>query len=72
MLESCKLTEFGLCVKTELLKRGKTQRWLENKVSEETGLFLDSSYIYKVLTGKRSAPKIVSAICTILDISNPS
>lgn len=68
MLDSCKLTEFGLCVKTELLKRGKTQKWLEEMVSERTGLFMDSSYTYKILTGGRSAPKIVDAICDILDI----
>ena len=70
MLESSKLTEFGLCVKTELLKRGKTQKWLEEKVSARTGLFMDSSYTYKILTGERSAPKIVTAICDILEISH--
>lgn len=72
MLESCKLTAFGLCVKTELLKRGKTQRWLEAKVSEQTGLFMDSSYTYKILTGERSAPKIINAICDILGIAPPA
>lgn len=70
MLESCKLTPFGLCVKTELLRRGKTQKWLEEAVTEKTGLFMDSGYMYKFLTGERSAPKIVQAICEILDISD--
>lgn len=68
MLDSCKFTPFGLCVKTELLRKGKTQTWLQSKVTEQTGLFLDDSYIYKILTGQRSAPKIVSAICEILEI----
>lgn len=64
----CKLTEFGLCVKTELLKRGKPQRWLEEAVTEKTGLTIDNGYMYKILTGQRKAPKIVNAICEILDI----
>lgn len=68
MLDSCKFTPFGLCVKTELLRKGKTQAWLQSKVTEQTGLFLDDSYIYKILTGQRNAPKIVNAICEILEI----
>ena len=56
----CKLTEFGLCVKTELLKRGKPQRWLEEAVTD------------KILTGQRKAPKIVNAICEILDLPDAS
>lgn len=68
MLDSCKFTPFGLCVKTELLRKGKTQAWLQSKVTEQTGLFLDDSYIYKILTGQRKAPKIVNAICEILEI----
>ena len=68
MLESCKLTPFGLCVKTELLRRGKTQKWLEEAVRNKTGLFMDSGYTYKILTGERNAPKIIQAICEILEI----
>ena len=63
-----KFSVFGLCVKTELLRRGKRQKWLEKAVSEKTGLFIDHGYMYKILTGRRKAPKIVSAICEILDI----
>ena len=66
----CKFTEFGLCVKTELLKRGKSQKWLEEAVSEKTGLVVDNGYMYKILTGQRGAPKIVQAICEILGISD--
>lgn len=68
MLDTCKLTPFGLCVKTELLRKGKTQTWLQNEVTARTGLFLDDSYIYKILTGQRNAQKIVKAICEILEI----
>ena len=63
-----KFTDFGLCIKTELLRIGKDQKWLENAVTEKTGLFVDSSYMYKILTGQRKAPKIVDAICEILNI----
>jgi hypothetical protein len=63
-----KFTDFGLCIKTELLRRGKEQKWLEEAVSEKTGLYVDNGYMYKVLTGQRSAPKIVAAIREILGI----
>lgn len=70
-MEVCKFTEFGLCVKTELLRRGKEQKWLEEEAAKKTGLFVDSGYMYKILTGQRNAPKIVQAICEILDIELP-
>lgn len=67
-MDSCKFTAFGLCVKTELLRRGKTQKWLEEEVSKQTGAFVDSGYMYKILTGKRCPPKIVYAIREILEL----
>ncbi len=63
-----KFTDFGLCVKTELLRQGKEQKWLEEAVSEKTGLYVDSGYMYKILTGRRNAPKIVACICEVLNI----
>jgi hypothetical protein len=63
-----KFTDFGLCVKTELLRIGKDQKWLEEAVSRKTGLFIDNGYMYKILTGQRNAPKIVAAIREILNI----
>ena len=63
-----KFTDFGLCIKTELLRMGKEQKWLEEAVAEKTGLYVDSSYMYKILTGQRNAPKVVAAICEILNI----
>ena len=68
MLNCSKFTDFGLCVKTELLRTGKEQKWLEEAVSERTGLYVDGGYMYKILTGQRNAPKIVAAICEILGI----
>lgn len=65
-----KFTDFGLLVKTKLLQMGKEQKWLEEAVSEKTGLYADSAYLYKILTGQRNAPKIVEAICEILNIQD--
>ena len=64
-----KFTDFGLCVKTELLRQGKSQKWLEEAVSEKTGLYVDNGYLYKILTGHRNAPKIVDAINEVLGIT---
>lgn len=67
-MNSCKLTDFGLCVKTELLRRGMEQKQLEKSITEKTGLYVDSSYLSKILTGQRNAPKIIQAIREILDM----
>ena len=70
MLNMSKFTDFGLCVKTKLLQIGKDQKWLEEAVTKKTGLFIDGGYMYKILTGKRNAPKVVKAIREILEIEN--
>lgn len=67
-VNNSKFTDFGLCVKTELLRQGKEQKWLEEVASEKTGLYVDGGYMYKILTGQRNAPKIVEAIREILEI----
>lgn len=67
-MNNSKFSDFGLCVKTKLLQMGKEQKWLEETVSEKTGLYVDNSYMYKILTGQRNAPKIVAAICELLNI----
>lgn len=68
ILNCSKFSDFGLSVKTELLRRGKEQKWLEEAVSEQTGLYVDGGYMYKILTGQRNAPKIVEAIKEILGL----
>ena len=68
MSKLSKITDFGLCVKTELLKKSRTQKWLEEEVEKKTGLFMDGGYMYKILTGRRNAPKVVEAIREILEI----
>lgn len=72
MSKLTKFSEFGLCVKTELLKKNQSQKWLEKEITKKTGLYVDSGYMYKILTGQRKAPKIVKAICEILNIKNES
>lgn len=71
-MNNSKFSNFGLCAKTKLLQMGKSQKWLEEAVSARTGLYVDSGYMYKVLTGQRNAPKVVEAICEILDMSEPA
>lgn len=61
-------SEFGIEVKLQLLKRGMKQNELIEKVSEDTGLYFDDSYLYKILKGERSPNKIVQSICKILEI----
>ena len=68
-MNNSKFSDFGLLVKCELLKQGKEQKWLEEAVSEKTGLFVDNGYMYKILTGKRNAPKIVAAIREVLELA---
>lgn len=68
ILNYSKFSDFGLAVKTELLRRGKEQKWLEEVVSEATGLYVDSGYMYKILTGQRNAPKVVAAIREVLEM----
>ena len=69
MSNMSKISNFGLCVKTKLLEKGKSQKWLEEEITNKTGLYVDSGYMYKILTGQRNAPKIVDVICEILNIT---
>ena len=62
-------TGFGLVVKSKLLGPPvRTQAWLAEQASAATGMYVDSAYISRILTGQRNAPKVVRAICDILDI----
>ena len=69
-MNSSKYSDFGLYVKTELLRQGKEQKWLEKAITAKTGLFVDGGYMYKILTGQRKAPKIVEAIKEILALDS--
>lgn len=59
---------FELKVKMKLLQRGMKQTELIQAVQSDTGLFLDDSYLYKILRGERKPEKIIQSICKILEI----
>lgn len=61
---------FELEVKMKLLQRGMKQTELIQAVQSDTGLFLDDSYLYKILRGERKPEKIIQSICKILEIEN--
>ena len=61
-------SDFGLEVKMKLLQRGMKQTELIQAVRDDTGLFFDDSYLYKILRGEREPDKIVQSICRILNI----
>ena len=64
------LTEFGKLVKIKLIQMDKPQKWLNEEVVKRTGLYFDDSYLHRIVTGKNSNPKIVSAIKEILEIED--
>lgn len=64
------ITPFGKEVKKRLIDLEQSQDWLIQQVTARTGLFMDSGYMHKVLTGERNAPRIVQAICEILNIAD--
>ena len=67
-MNKCVFTQFGKEIKKKLIDLDQTHIWLIAKVSEETGLYFDSSYLHKIMTGKLHTPKVVQAICDILGI----
>lgn len=60
--------DFSKQVKIRLIEIDKNQKWLMERVAEETGLFCDGGYLWKVLNGERNAPKIVAAIRKVLEL----
>jgi hypothetical protein len=60
--------EFKKTVLKKLVDLDKNQKWLLSEIHEKTGLYCDNSYLSKILSGQRAAPKIVSAIKEILDL----
>lgn len=57
------VTDFGKRVKIRLIEMDKNQDWLIRQVQDKTGLYFDSSYLWRILTGQLNAPKIIEAIC---------
>ena len=61
-------TEFGKTIEKKLIDLERPQNWLIEQVRAQTGLYFDSSYLYKIKTGKLATPKIVRAIQEILGL----
>jgi len=68
-VEKNTLTPFGKAVKKKLVDMDKDHSWLIERVANLTGLYFDRSYLHKIMTGKLGTPKIVKAICEILEIA---
>ncbi len=64
------MTEFGKEISKKLIDLGKPQNWLIAQVKEKTGLYFDSSYLYKIKTGQIATPSVVQAIREILGLTN--
>ena len=64
-----KLTEFGKKIKVALIEKDKTQNWLIEEVKKKTGLYFDSSYLCKIMTGTKESDKIIVAIKDILELT---
>jgi hypothetical protein len=62
------MTEFGKKIKIALIDLEKNQNWLIEQVREKTGLYFDSSYLFKIMSGTKNSPKIINAIKEILNI----
>ena len=60
------LTDFGKQVKIRLVEMDKSQTWLREQISNETGLYCDSSRLAKFLSGAKPSPTIEGAIQRLL------
>jgi len=63
------LTPLGVEIKTKLIILNETQEWLIKKAKEKTGMYVDSSNLYKLMTGQLHSERLESAIREILQIS---
>ena len=65
------VSEWGMKVKTELIKRGVTQNWLINEIKAvEPGSSIDTSLMTKLLTGQPKKSKYHGIINNILGIAD--
>lgn len=60
--------DFAKKVKKRLIDLDQTRNWLIETVSEQTGMYLDDSYLSRILKGKRNPQKIIESIKNVLDI----
>ena len=63
------ITEYGQEIQMELLKRQKTRNWLIEELRQKTGMYVDGSNLYKLMTGKIKSSKLTDAIQEILGVA---
>lgn len=63
-----KRTEWGKDVLCALIRQDKKQKWLMEKVTEKTGMYMDSSTFSKYITGRTCNPDVIACINSILGI----
>ena len=61
-------TAFGKEVKKALIDRDESITWLANKVSAQTGKYVDVTLLRKIFIGERKAKNVRAAICDILEL----
>lgn len=61
-------TQYGDLVQFKLIQLKKTQTWLIEELRAKTGMYVDRSNLFKILTGAYKSERIISAINEILGI----
>lgn len=62
---------FGLSVKTKLLgPPARTLAWLCNQVREDTGMYVDSARMSRIITGADNSPRIMESITRVLNLDD--
>lgn len=62
------ITDYGMRIKMRLLELNKNQNWLIDEVASRTGLYFDSGYLHKIMTGTEKSEKVLTAINDILGL----
>ena len=66
------MNEYEKAVRTKvLIENGKTMGWLCEEINKTIGLKIDSSYLKKILDGRKGSVKVVGAIERVLGIPVP-
>lgn len=67
-MKNTKWCNLGVSIKKSLIDKGQTQEWLISEMKLRTGQYVDSSNLYKIMTGQLKSEKLVTAIQEILNI----
>ena len=63
------LTEYGIAIKVQLARMNKTQTWLIDEIKQLLPeAYIDTSNLYKIMTGSLRSERIEGAINNILGI----